>query len=260
MVNTTLSNTVPRQFSTNYMILIPNKNIPIKIIFEDGDIIALNKPAGLPVYPLKGEETETLANGLVAKWPELASLGQDAGLVHRLDNDTSGIMLVAKNESAYKNLRKEFENREVYKEYTALVLGETPSDGIIDSPIVHDGKKMKIIPLSPKERGRSQQKAHTEYKVIKKFLGGQYSLLKVIIKTGVRHQIRVHLASIGHPIAGDTLYCKSKHKLTDRTELNRQFLHASKIRFNHPSSGKLLESESPLPRELENVLTKLEAI
>lgn len=238
-----------------FMSLIPNPSITFEVIFEDDSIIIVNKPAGLPVYPLKDNETLTLANGLVARWPDLSKIGygeMQTGLLHRLDNDTSGIILVAKTGLAFEDLHRQFNEESVLKEYTTLVLGETKDRGIIETPIIHDPKnkrKMKVV-------GEGLT-AHTTYYLIKKYLAGQYSLLQVQIKTGVRHQIRVHLASIGHPIAGDKLYQTPRQKMRDKTGLSRQFLHASKIGFNHPISKKWIGFTSNLPDEIQNVLTKL---
>ncbi|MBI2092504.1 MAG: hypothetical protein HYT75_05900 [Deltaproteobacteria bacterium] len=294
------------------MQLIPNPNIPIKIIFEDESIIVIDKPAGMPCYPLKAGEKDTIANGLAARsaedTPKKKLLtktchscesrnpvqfnaldprfhGDDrhiehfrgsyeAGIVHRLDNNTSGLLLAAKNQRAIDTLRAQFDGNKILKRYTALVLGETPQKGVIETPIIHDPKdkkKMKISPLTPRHytvggraalshKGRGGLSAHTTYKLLKKYAGGQYSLLEVTIKTGVRHQIRVHLASIGHPIAGDKLYLNTRQRMRDKTGLLRQFLHASLLGFNHPSSGKRVEFSSPLPEELRNVLTNLKEI
>ena len=218
--------------------LIPNPAIPIKVIFEDESIIVINKPAGIPCLPLKAGEGKTLANGIAARWP-------DAELVHRLDNDTSGLIIASKNPGALKDLRLQFDDEKVLKEYTALVLGEPPPKGIIETPIIHDlrnKKKMKVA--------KAGQPTRSTYEVEKRFMGGQYTLLKVRIKTGVRHQIRVHLASVGHPIAGDRLYQNSRQRGRDRLNLSRHFLHASHIGFVHPATKKWLEFNCKLPEEL----------
>lgn len=234
------------------MRILPNNRISIKVIFEDKHIIIVDKPAGIPCLPLKDGEKETIANGIVAKW--LSDL-PDAGLLHRLDNDTSGCLLVAKNIEAYKNLRAQFDEGKILKQYTALVLGETPAEGLIDTPIIHDPKDKKRMKVAP-----HGQPACTSYQLFEKFLGGRYSFLEVTIKTGVRHQIRVHLASIGHPISGDRLYQNSRQRSRDKTGLERQFLHASKLGISHPMSREWIEFTAPLPHDLRNVLTKLKNI
>lgn len=257
--------------------------VHINIIFEDDSLAVVEKPAGMPVYPVKMANYKlqitnksqctnykTLAEIAAAKWPSSEP-------AHRLDNDTSGLVIVAKTKEAFKTLRKQFDDEIVHKEYTALVLGEAPEDGKIDTPITHDPKnkkKMRVNSLracredgpaqfstSPRITGlrsnNKYQEAHTAYKLVKKYLGGRYSLLRVTIKTGVRHQIRVHLASIGHPLAGDRLYQSGRQRERDNTGIVRQFLHATHLGFKHPKSGKWMDLSSPLPLDLDNVLTKI---
>jgi 23S rRNA pseudouridine1911/1915/1917 synthase len=245
---------------TTTMQVIPNPAFPIKIIFEDESIIVIDKPAGMPCYRTKQSNKRTVTDEIGFKLSPSPhpspSRGEGEGggdLVHRLDNNTSGLLLAAKNQQAIDALRKQFDDNKILKRYTALVLGETPQEGVIETPIIHDPrnkKKMKISPLTG-------QHAHTTYKLLKKYAGGQYSLLEVTIKTGVRHQIRIHLASLGHPIAGDRLYQNRRMRERDKTGLTRQFLHASCLGFNHPSSGKWMDFSAPLPKDLQNVLTKL---
>jgi len=249
----------------------------INIIFEDDAVMVIDKPAGLPVMKKNGgthESVEDLLSGGHLLSPKLqdhlteipsphgGGLGR-GGVgayhpAHRLDNDTSGCLVCAKTPAALESLRTQFTGNKVFKQYTALVLGEAPPEGKVETPIIHDPKsrkKMKTAGAGPK--GTKAQAAHTEFKTVKKFLGGRYSLLTVVIKTGVRHQIRVHLASIGHPIAGDRLYQNTRQRRFDETGIQRQFLHASRIGFIHPLSGKYVEFSSRLAPELENVLTKL---
>lgn len=234
---------------------IPNPSTSIKVIFEDGEIAVIEKPAGIPVYPLKNDEKNTISKWALAKWPESEP-------VHRLDNDTSGLILIAKNKFAFKKLRGQFENNTIHKEYIALVLGETPAEGVIETPIIHDPRNQKKMRICQSKEFQGSnvskfQKAHTEYKLIKRYSGGRYSLLQVKITTGVRHQIRLHLASVGYPIAGDKLYQTTRQAKRDGTNLERQFLHASMLSFIHPTSGKNLTFRSELTQELQNVLTKL---
>jgi 23S rRNA pseudouridine1911/1915/1917 synthase len=258
--------------------LIPNPDISIKVIFEDDDILVIDKPAGIPCLPVKEGETGTAANGIAAhiwnnrprpainsdKFEVLCSqFINEAGILHRLDNDTSGCLLVAKNAEAYDDLRAQFDEEKILKKYTALVLGEMPQEGVIDTPVIHDPKdkkRMKVVPLtltlSLKGRGKLQP-ASTSYKLVKKFIGGRYSLLEVTITTGVRHQIRVHMASIGHPLAGDRLYQNARQRELDRTGLTHQFLHASRLGLFHPGGGKWVEFTCDLPGELRNVLTNI---
>lgn len=236
----------------------------INIIFEDESFVIIEKLAGLPVYPAEGGKIDTVVSKLkdiIPPNPPLVKGGYTEP-VHRLDNDTSGLMVIAKDEKSLTTLRKQFSDRKVLKKYTALVMGETPKNGVIETPIIHDPKnvkRMRISPLTPSLslKGRGGQEAYTSFKTIKKYAGGQYSLLEVAIKTGVRHQIRVHFASIGYPLAGDYLYQNARNKKLDSLGLKRQFLHASILGFHHPVSGKWVEFSSPLPQDLQNTLTKL---
>jgi len=213
-------------------------------------MLVIDKPAGLVVHPINPEQDDTLVNGLIARYPEIKKVGDDAlrpGIVHRLDKDTSGLMVVAKNNSAFECLKKQFQQRKVEKKYLALVMGKVKDKkGIIT----------KAISLSKKDhRKRSAllddkaKKAWTEYQVLKSFK--DYTLLEVKPKTGRTHQIRVHLASIGHPIAGDKQYKFKRQPWPEN--LNRQFLHAAYLKFQLPD-GKMMEFKSELPKDLEEVI------
>lgn len=203
-------------------------------IYEDENIIAVNKPAGLLVHPDTKQKTGTLIQKILKDYPE-------AKLAHRLDKDTSGILLIAKNLSAYEFLKEQFKNRKIKKTYLALVSAQGGSalnrKGIIKTPI---------------QRFTKSRDAETEYKVIKKYKG--YTLLQVSPKTGRTHQIRIHLKSIGHPIVCDKLY--TKH-LDCPFELTRQFLHASAIEFTLPDHSRI-KLEADLPKDLSNTLKQIE--
>jgi len=217
------------------------------VIFKDEDILVVEKPAGMPSVSLKEDEDGTLASWLLKKFPKLSTLPKgklETGLVHRLDNDTSGLMVAARTVGAYKNLRKQFDEGKVLKEYMALVIGNPPAKGMIEDPIAHHERKKKKMVVS-----KSGRPAETKFKVIKRF-GKKYALLAVEIRTGVRHQIRTHLASIGFPIAGDRLYQNPKKRGEDTLPLKRHFLHASKLGFTHPKTGRRLEFSSQLPQDL----------
>ena len=221
--------------------------MPLRVIYEDLDLAVIDKPPGIAVHPGAGLRKGTLANALVARWPELAHTGNALrpGIVHRLDKDTSGLMVVAKNEASYLALSRQFREREMHKEYLALARGELkPSRGKIEAPIGRDPRNRKRMAIL--EGGRS---ATTEYRVLE-HLGG-CTLVLVTPLTGRTHQVRVHMAAIGHPLIGDPLYGgRSPH-------LGRQFLHASKLGFRLPLGGEFKEFTSPLPQELEEVLTRL---
>jgi len=225
-----------------------NPSIKLKIIFENKNIIVIDKPAGLTVHPVKPEQDDTLVNGLIAYYPEIKKVGDDSlrpGIVHRLDKDTSGLMVVAKNNSVFDYLKKQFQERKVIKKYLALVCGQVKDK---------KGTITKAISLSKKDHKKrsalldeKSKKAWTEYRVLKRFKN--YTLLEVEPKTGRTHQIRVHLASIGHPIAGDKQY-KFKRQSWP-ANLTRQFLHAAYLKFQLPN-GKVKEFKSELPRDLKD--------
>jgi 23S rRNA pseudouridine1911/1915/1917 synthase len=215
--------------------------MPLDIIYEDSDVIVLNKPAGLTVHPAPGHTSHTLVNALLARYPELVNFGTSLrpGIVHRLDKDTSGLMVIAQNSSAQQNLVNQFKTHSVSKGYIALVKGKlTPSRGLIEAPIGRhpaNRKRMAIV-----TRGRE---AKTSYKV-KEYIGN-YSLLEITIETGRTHQIRVHFSAIGYPIIGDSTYgVKSVH-------LKRQFLHAYRLGFRLPSTGEYRVFTCELPSDLQ---------
>jgi 23S rRNA pseudouridine1911/1915/1917 synthase len=222
------------------------ENIPLKVVYEDKDLIVIDKQAGLTVHPVSGHKQNTLVTVLLARYPDLTDNEDPTrpGIVHRLDKDTSGLMVIARNPAAKKILIDQFKTREVKKAYLALVKGKLkPEEGTIEAPIGRnpgDRKKMAIV-----EGGRP---ARTRYRVIRELDG--YTLLEVMPETGRTHQIRVHLAAIGRPVVGDSVYgVKSPH-------LKRQFLHAFKLRFKLPSTGEYREFVSELPEDLKEALEK----
>jgi 23S rRNA pseudouridine1911/1915/1917 synthase len=223
------------------------ENIPLHIIYEDADLLLVDKPAGLPVHPAPGHPSHTLVNAVLSYLPALAA-DADAvrpGIIHRLDKDTSGLLLVAKNRPAQANLSQQFKNRVVKKTYITLVKGKlTPEKGAIEAAIGRDPSHRQRMAVVSKGR-----EARTEYRVIKYI--GNYSLLEIKPETGRTHQIRVHLAAIGFPIVGDATYGLKAPRLP------RQFLHASKIAFRLPSTGACVEFESPLPPDLEQFLKEI---
>ncbi len=220
-----------------------SKSPSIKIVFEDDFILAIDKPAGIPSCILRQaqDDRESVEKWLQKKYPNVK-------LVHRLDNETSGILIAAKTDTAFETLRAIWKTPQVTKKYTALVLGKTCALGKITTPIAHHPRKKKKMMMG----GKKARPTHTEFKTIKYFKN--YSLLEVKITTGVRHQIRIHLASIGHPLAGDQLYQKAKARDRDRLNLNGHFLHLSTIEFPHPETGEMISLNSPLPKDLEIVL------
>ncbi|MFZ1915710.1 MAG: RluA family pseudouridine synthase [Dehalococcoidales bacterium] len=224
--------------------------IPVKIIYEDDDLLVIDKPAGLTVHPAPGHPSHTLVNAVLSHLNEIEDDGEVTrpGIVHRVDKDTSGVMLVAKNNVALANLADQFKARTVKKTYITLVKGILrPDKGVIDAPIGRDSGDRKKMAVTGESRGRA---ARTNYRVIRYV--GKNTLLEIMPETGRTHQIRVHLAAIGYPVFGDITYGKKS------AFLNRQFLHAQKIGFNLPATGKWVEFESPLPEDLEQALKELD--
>ncbi len=236
-------------------------NDRVTIAYEDAEIIAVDKPAGIPTHGFSGRDVDTLANFLIARWPELSSVGRsrwEPGLLNRLDTETSGLVLVAKNQPAFSHLREQFRRRQVTKKYMALVWGEAASSGSISLALAHDPSdksRMKVV----NEFGSNRLRPRSWHALtwFRKLAGsGEMSLLEISMKTGVTHQIRVHLAAIGHAIVGDSLY-GSKN---DPTDLGRHFLHASRLEFAHPASGKPTIVESRLPTELNSFLERMKIV
>jgi len=225
------------------------ERIPLTVIYQDEDVIVVDKPPGLTVHPAPGHPAGTLVNALLALDPELAGVGDKLrpGIVHRLDRDTSGLLVVARNERARAGLTRQLKQREVSKTYLALVQGvPKPPQGTIEAPIgrhPRNRKKMAVV--------AGGREAETRYRVREEIDG--FALLEVEPVTGRTHQIRVHLAAIGHPVVGDATYGK-------RSEIvGRQFLHAWRLAFDLPSSGRRVEFESPLPADLRAALARLRA-
>jgi len=230
----------------------------VPIIYEDEAILALDKPAGMATHGFSARDDTTLANFLLARWPELLTVGKsrwEPGLVHRLDVETSGLILVAKTQAAFDNLRTQFRRREVSKTYWALVWGDTLDRGIIDFPLAHDGsdkRKMRVVKLAGTGKPPRSWRALTDYRKIGAAQG--VSLLEIVMATGVTHQIRVHLTAIGWPIVGDALYGAEEK---ERFGLQRHFLHARGLEFRHPDSQRTVKLESKLPGDLTAVLERL---
>ena len=223
--------------------------IPLNIIYQDDDLLVVDKPAGLTVHPAPGHPSHTLVNALLALCPDLRGVGGvlRPGIVHRLDKDTSGLLVVAKCDRAHTGIATQMKDRKVRKGYLALARGRVePSEGVIDAPIGRDPRNRKRMAVV--ERGRD---ASTAYRVLRYL--PEYCYLEVSPKTGRTHQIRVHLASIGHPLQGDALYGRRS------PILERQFLHAHLLGFQHPVTGQYLEFTSPLPEELRRTMEALES-
>ena len=260
------------------------EDIPLDVVFEDADLAVVNKPAGMMVHAGSGQNEDarsrgTLVNALLYRFKALSSTGGDLrpGIVHRLDKDTSGLIVVAKNDRTHAALGEMFASRQIKKTYIALVQGAVERQkGTINAGVGRDPMRRTRMTAQPQENART---AVSHYEVVRRLANrfGKFTLVRVRIETGRTHQIRVHMASIGHPVVGDTLY-GGAGQLTDqaasqaatskaarrkaepeRLRLGRNFLHAARLEVTHPATGKLLQLEAPLPEELERFLGRLES-
>ena len=227
------------------------QDIPVPVIYEDKDIIVVNKPKGMVVHPANGNPDKTLVNAILAMCKDsLSGIGGEIrpGIVHRLDKDTSGLLIVAKNDLAHINMSKQIQDRQVIKKYIALVRGIVPEDeATIDMQIERSKKDRKKMAVD-----KDGKNAVTHFKVLKRY--DKYTLLELKIDTGRTHQIRVHMSYIGHPVVGDTTYSNGKNEFG----IEGQMLHAKYLEFKHPITGETLKLEAPLPQYFENVLKKLD--
>jgi 23S rRNA pseudouridine1911/1915/1917 synthase len=234
------------------------EQLPLPILFQDRDIIVIDKPAGMVVHPAAGHASGTLVNALLHHVDDLSGIGGEKrpGIVHRLDRGTSGLMVVAKHDAAHAELARQFQDREVEKEYIALVWGEVMAGRRIDAPIGRDPANRKKMSA----RARRARSAVTRIAGAEHF-GRLATLARVAIHTGRTHQIRVHLSAIGHPIVGDSLYGGVHRRvpgdLRAVTHLERPFLHAARLAFTHPSENRRMEFVSELPDDLQRVLDEL---
>ena len=227
-----------------------SEDIPLDIIFEDEHMLAVNKPAGMVVHPAPGHSTGTLVNALLHHCDDLSGIGgvERPGIVHRLDRETSGLVLIAKSETAHKVLAVKFKNREIKKEYIAFVKGRVKNDkGLIDSPVGRHKTQRKKMGTG----GNHSRPACTHYEVLQRCKSWTY--LKLQPETGRTHQIRVHLASLHHPVIGDKLY-GGKNPNSGTLKMERQALHASHLELNHPVSGVTLSFSVKIPIDMENFL------
>ena len=229
------------------------ESVPLVVRYEDADLFVIAKPAGLVVHPGAGHEHGTLVHGLLARDPAIATVGdpERPGIVHRLDRDTSGLMLVARTQAAYDGLVGMLARREVGREYVALVWGHPENArGVIDAPIGRSTTRRTRMAVR-----REGKDARTVYEVKEWFVQPDVARLECRLETGRTHQIRVHLAAIGHPVVGDGAYGGNRSGI----RLDRPFLHAARLRFAHPVTGEHLAFEEPLPEALAAVLADLRA-
>lgn len=227
--------------------------VPVDIRYVDDDVVVIAKPAGLVVHPGAGHDHGTLVNGLLDRFPEIASVGdpERPGLVHRLDRDTSGLMVVARTARAYDALVDALAHRRVDRTYLALAWGTFETrHGVIDAPIGRSTSRRTRMAV--RESGKN---ARTRYDVLETFTRPAVTLLECALESGRTHQIRVHLAAIDHPVAGDAVYGGHRPGI----DLDRPFLHATRLRFDHPVTGARMQFDDPLPPELDDVLARLRA-
>ncbi len=216
------------------------QDIPLAVVYQDTDLVVIDKPAGLAVHPGPGHPDQTLVNGLLALCPDIQGIGGEIrpGIVHRLDKDTSGLMIAAKNEAAHHDLSRQIKDRAVRKGYLALVEGLPSTDvGVIDVPVGRDPRRRTRMAVTAGGR-----ESRTGYRLLEQ--AGRYSLLELQLHTGRTHQARVHLAWLGHPLLGDAVYGRRSPLLP------RHFLHAHRLAFAHPATGEPLEFNSALPDDL----------
>lgn len=226
------------------------ENIPLDIIYEDDDVVVVNKPRGMVVHPAAGNYSGTLVNALLYHCQNLSGINGviRPGIVHRLDKDTSGIMICAKNDAAHVSLSQQIQNKTAQRTYLAVVRGNLKTDeGVIETLIArdkNDRKKMAVV----KEDGRQ---AITEYQVLERF--GKYTIVRCKLRTGRTHQIRVHMEYLGYPLVGDPKYSPLKTPFA----INGQALHSQTLEFDHPRTGERLHFAAPLPEDLQKIVTRL---
>ena len=230
---------------------LKSQEMPLDIIYEDDDMLVINKEKGIVVHPGNGNPDGTLANAVMAKCKgSLSGIGGKIrpGIVHRIDKDTSGLIIVAKNDTAHLNLSKQIQDRKVKKTYIALVRGVIKeNEATINMPIGRSSKDRKKMAVT-----KDGKEAITHFKVLKRYNG--FTLLEVKIETGRTHQIRVHLSEIGYPVVGDEVYSNGKNPFG----VKGQMLHAEKLELKHPRTGKDLTFEAPVPKYFENIINQLE--
>lgn len=230
---------------------VADESLPLVVLHEDEALVFVDKPAGRPSHPLQPGERGTVANALVARFAECAQASEDpreGGLCHRLDVETSGVVVAARTREAWRAVREAFSRREVDKRYLALVTGPLADEGEIELPLRHHPRHPDRVEPAV-EGGEGAREAHSLFRVLRR--AGEYSLVEVRILTGVLHQVRAHMAAVGAPIVGDTLYGGR-----EEPELGRFFLHASALELRHPVTGRPVRVECPLPPELRAALER----
>lgn len=240
------------------------ENIPLDVIYEDGDIIVINKPQGMVVHPAPGHTTGTLVSALLYHCKgDLSGIGgvMRPGIVHRIDMDTSGLITVAKNDAAHTGLAAQLEDHSMHREYRTIVIGGIKEDsGTIDAPIARHPVDRKRMAVAQKTNSKKSRHAVTHFEVDRRYTG--FTLLKMRLETGRTHQIRVHMSHVGHPVLGDPLYGGDKTAFQKKHPflINGQCLHAERLTLTHPRTGELMTFVAPLPQNFEKILRIMETL
>lgn len=242
--------------------VVPEPDLKLTILWEDPLLVAVDKAPGMPTHPLRRGETGTVANGLIARYPEMQGIGfseREPGLLHRLDRETSGVLLAARTSSVFERLRAEFSQGRVVKDYFAVVHGRPESQGVVSQPLGSRGrraKRVQVVRDRSAARGlRSCSSAETRFRVIRYYR--DCALVRLRMTTGARHQLRAHVASVGHPVVGDFVYGGEWQPSDLRRQPPRLLLHAAELRFFHPSDGSLTRIRAPLPGDIRSFLKSL---
>ncbi len=242
--------------------VVPEPDLKLRVLREDSLLVAVDKAPGMPTHPLHAGERGTVANGLIALYPEMEGVGfspREPGVLHRLDRDTSGVLLAARTDSAFERLRVEFEQGRVVKVYFAIVHGRPEPEGVIIRSVASRGRRARRVEVVRDELGarglRGTSPAETHYSVVRTYRG--FSFVRLRMATGARHQLRAHMAFLGHPVVGDSVYGRTPRASRPSREPGRHLLHAAELRFFHPLQGKPIRIRSPLPADMRSFLKKL---
>lgn len=242
--------------------VLPEPDLPLRILWEDAALVAVDKAPGVPTHPLRADERGTVVNGLIARYPEMAGIGfssREPGILHRLDRDTSGVLLAARTPSAFERLRVEFEQGRVGKVYFAVVQGRPDSEGLVSRPLASRGRRAGRVEVLRRDTGarglRGYSPAETHFRVLRTYRG--YAWVRLRMKTGARHQLRAHMAFIGHPVAGDSVYGGEAAGSPAPRWSGRHLLHAAELDFYHPLNSRRLRIRSPMPADMRSFLKQL---
>ena len=249
-------------FGSTETTVVPEPDLGLRVLREDSLLVAVDKPPGMPTHPLHAGERGTVANGLVALYPEMEGVGfspREPGILHRLDRDTSGVLLAARTGSAFERLRVEFEQGRVVKVYYAVVHGRLAPEGVISRPVASRGRRARRVEVVRDELGarglRGCIPAETHYSVVRAYRG--FSFVRLRMTTGARHQLRAHMAFLGNPVVGDQVYGRTPRAGRPSRQPQRHLLHAAELRFFHPLQGKPIKIRSPLPADFRSFLKRL---